>query len=322
MKENHYRVGVSQIHPYRYYYLAFSPLKGVELDGRVTEVIGVKANPGDPYWSGYGNQKDKYFGFKYQFIKEDKFLPAIALSIMDPTGTRVYPSQSIIASKQLYPFDFTLGFGNGRFGKTQLPPQGEGFKIELFSNPRTWAKDSQFFWGIQWAISDHYALMVEYSPIQYEKQTRDPAQAKYFQDPVPSQFNYGLRWRPFKFAEVDISYQRGEEFGVNLSMNFDIGQPIIPIYDQAYRERQEDKTAPINKRLTTALHRSGFSSIGVLFDRNDLWVRAQNDKYYYSTRAIGVITKIINDIVPPHIQNIHITLTDNGISIFELDTTR
>ena len=322
MKENHYRVGASQIHPYRYYYIAFSPLKGIELDGRVTETIGVKTNPGNSYWSGYGNYKDKYFGFKYQFIKEDKIAPAIALSIMDPHGTRVYPSQTIVASKQLYPFDFTIGFGNGRFGKTQLPSQGEGFQIELFNNPRSWAKDSQFFWGIQWAISDHYALMVEYSPIQYEKQTRDPAQAKYFQDPVPSKYNYGLRWKPFRFAEVDISYQRGQEFGINLSMDFDIGQPIIPIYDLAYRERQEDKAAPINKRLTTALHRSGFSSIGILIDRNDLWVRAQNDKYYYSTRAIGVITRTINEIVPPQIQNIHITLTDNEIPIFELDTTR
>jgi hypothetical protein len=322
MKENHYRMGASQVHPYRYYYVAFSPLKRIEIDGRVTEIIGVKAGQGDPYWSGYGNDKDKFFGFKYQFIKEDKVAPAIALSIMDPTGTRKYASQSIIASKQLYPFDFTVGFGNGRYGKAQLPPADEGFKFELFNNPRSWAKDSQFFWGIQWAISDHYALMVEYSPIQYNKQTSDPAQAKYFQEPVPSQYNYGLRWKPFKFAEVDISYQRGQELGINLSMNFDIGQPIIPIYDPAYREKQEDKTAPINKRLTTALHRSGFSSIGILIDRNDLWIRAQNNKYYYSTKAIGVITRIINEIVPHHIQNIHITLTDNEIPIFELDTTR
>lgn len=321
MRENHYRAGVSQIHPYRYYYIAFSPLKGIEVDGRVTEIIGVRANPGNPYWSGYGNEKDKFFGFKYQFIKEDKTAPAIALSIMDPTGTRKYASQSIIASKQLYPFDFTVGFGNGRYGKTPLPSADEGFKFELFNNPKRWARDSQFFWGIQWAISDHYALMVEYSPIQYNKQTSDPAQAKYFQNPVPSKFNYGLRWKPLKWAEVDMSYQRGEEFGINLSMNFDIGQPIIPIYDPSYRERQEDKTAPINKRLTTALHRSGFSSIGILIDRNDLWVRAQNDKYYYSTKAIGVITRIINEIVPRHIQDIHITLTDNGIPIFELDTT-
>ena len=321
MKENHYRMGASQIHPYRYYYIAFSPLKGIELDGRVTETIGVRQHAGDPYWSGYGNYKDKYFGFKYQFIKEDKIAPAVALSIMDPHGTRVYASQAIVASKQIYPFDFTLGFGNGRFGKAQLPSQGEGFQIELFQSPRSWAKDSQFFGGIQWAISDHYALMVEYNPIQYHKQTSDPAQAKYFQDPVPSQFNYGLRWKPFRFAEVDMSYQRGQEFGINLSMNFDIGQPMIPIYDPPYREKQEDKAAPINKRLTIALHRSGFSSIGILIDRNELWVRAQNDKYYYSTKAIGVITKIINEIAPRHIENVHITLTDNGIAVFELDTT-
>ena len=103
LKENRYRVGASQIDPYRYYYFAISPLKGLEIDGRATEIIGVKASPGNPAWSGYGNDKDKAMGIKYQFIEEGKYGPAIALGIMDPQGTRLYPSQYIVASKQLYP---------------------------------------------------------------------------------------------------------------------------------------------------------------------------------------------------------------------------
>jgi hypothetical protein len=31
LKENSYRVGISQIDPYRYYYVALSPLEGIEL---------------------------------------------------------------------------------------------------------------------------------------------------------------------------------------------------------------------------------------------------------------------------------------------------
>ncbi len=79
--------------------------------------------------------------------------------------------------------------------------------------------------------------MAEYSPIKFEKQISDPAQKKYFVDPVPSKFNFGFRWKPLKWAEIDVTYQRGEQFGLNLSTLFEIGQPLIPIYDRSTRRK-------------------------------------------------------------------------------------
>lgn len=322
LKENRYRVGASQIDPYRYYYIAVSPLKGLEIDGRVTEILGVKANPGDPNWRGYGNEKDKAVDVKYKFIEEGKYSPAVSIGIMDPHGTRLYASQYLVASKQIYPFDFTLGFGNGRFGKRPLPSQGEGFKIEMFSDTKGWLKDSQFFWGIQFAPSEKIALMMEYNPIRYEKQTSDPAQSKYFNEPVPSKFNYGLRLKPWKWSDIDLSYQRGNQVGINLSVAFDIGQPLIPIYDRPYREKQEDRTSPLHKRLIKALNGSGFSNIGIDIEGYDLWIEAQNDTYFYSTRAIEVILKIVNEIAPLNIQKVKIVLTNNLIPVIQVTTTR
>src|SRR3989338_11298232 len=57
MKENSFRIGISQIEPYRYYYGAISPLKRLEIDGRITEILGTKIT--SPGWQGYGNEKDK-----------------------------------------------------------------------------------------------------------------------------------------------------------------------------------------------------------------------------------------------------------------------
>jgi len=322
MEKNSYRVGISQIDPYRSYYITMSILDRLEITGRVTEVLGVKASPQDPNWRGYGNYKDKAIDFKYQFLREGKYAPALALGIMDPHGTRLYASQYIVASKQIYPFDFTIGFGNGRFGKRPLASQGEGFKIELFQTPKDWLKDSQFFGGIQWAISDKYALMIEYNPIRYHRQTQDPAQKKYFKEPVSSHFNYGLRWKPFTWAEIDLSYQRGDQIGINLSTAFHIGRPLIPIYDHPYREKKEDMASPLSKRIAKALHESGFSNIGVIEDRQELWIEAQNDRYYYNTKAIGVIVQILSRIVPQHTGNIHITITDNRIPLFTFTTSR
>ena len=321
IKENSYRIGASQIDPYRYYYMTFSPFKGIEINGKITEIIGVKASSSDPQFKGYGNTKDKSFDVKFQFMEESKWWPAMALSIMDPHGTRIYPSQSLVASKQLYPFDFTVGFGNGKFGKSPLASSGEGFKSELFSDPQGWLKDSQFFWGIQLALSEKYALMLEYSPIRYSRQTSDPARNKYFTDSPPSPFNVGFRWKPYKWTEVDVSYQRGNQIGVNLSMAFDIGQPLRPIYDPPYKEKKEDSGNPLTQRLKEALHQSGFSSIGIMMDRNDLWIRVKNDRYFYHTKAIGVITRLVAEIVPHYFQKIHIALTENEIPLLEFTTT-
>lgn len=317
MRKNSYRIGYSRIHPYRYYYGVLSPIKGLEVDARITEIAGVSA-----LTSAYGNYKDKALDLKYQFIPEDKYMPAVALGIMDPHGTRIYASQYVVASKQIYPFDFTLGLGNGRFGTGPLPSQGEGIRIEMFQDTKTWLKDSQFFWGIQFAPSEKYALMVEYSPIQYHKQTSDPAQSKYFNEPVSSSYNIGFRWKPVKWTEIDLSYQRGDKIGINFSMNFDIGKPIIPVYDLPYKEKPEHRANPLSERIITALYSSGLSDIGVYMKGDELWIEAQNDKYYFSTKAIGVILRIVMQITDENIRKIHIVLKDNGIPLFEFITAR
>lgn len=313
IRENSYRLGFSQIKPYRYYYGAISPLKGLEIDGRITEVLGVQGLA-DPQ---YGNYKDKAIDLKYQFISEGKYMPALAIGMMDPHGTRVYPSQYIVASKQIFPFDFTLGFGNGRFGKKALISDSENIKIELFSDTKEWAQDSQFFWGIQFAPSEKLAFMVEYSPIKYDEQP-DPAQKKYFNDPVPSRYNFGLRYKPTKWTELGLSYQRGNEIGGSISFAFDIGVPLIPIYDPVFKVQ----SGPYHSRIITALHRSGFSDIQLNFTNRELWLALQNDKYFYNTRAFGIILNILSENLPETSEKIHIILKENGIPLVKFSTTR
>jgi hypothetical protein len=242
---------------------------------------------------------------------------------MDPHGTRVYPSQYIVTSKQIYPFDFTIGMGNGRFGKKPIPSkENAGFRMELLQDPKGWLRDSQLFWGIQFAPSEKYAFMIEYSPILYHKQTTDPAQKKYFKDPVPSEYNFGLRWRPMRWTEFDLSYQRGDTIGAQLSFNFDIGKPMLPIIDIPYRERLEDKLLPLQQRIENTLFQAGFSDIGVTILNDELWIDLQNDRYFYSTKALGVVMETIMPILPESIQKVRVTLKEIGIPIFTFKTTK
>lgn len=315
IRENSYRLGIGQVRPYRYFYGAISPLKGLEIDGRITEVLGIPA-----LTENYGNYKDKAIDLKYQFLSEGKYLPAMAIGIMDPHGTRIYPSQYIAVSKQIYPFDFTLGFGNGRFGKEPLVSETDNMEVEMLTDTKDWLRDSQLFWGIQFAPSEKYSLMIEYSPIKFHEQTADPAQKKYFREPVSSRYNFGIRINPAKWAEIALTYQRGNQFGINFSTAFDIGEPLLPIYDPVYHETSFDRLNPIQERLSTALHNSGFSSIGVSIVNDELWVEAQNDKYFYNARAIGVILKIISGIDPQNISRIHVILKERDIPVVEFVT--
>jgi hypothetical protein len=318
MNENSYRFGAGQAYPYRYYYGTLGLFDGLEINGRVTEVIGVKALS-----SSYGNTKDKAFDLKYRLWTEGKYSPAVALGIMDPHGTRLYSGQFLVASKQIYPFDFTVGFGNGRFGNTPLTNTGNDlFQAEILTDTRQWLKDGQFFGGVQFSPSEKYSFMVEYNPTEYQKQTGDPAQPKYFTRPVSSPFNVGFRWRPFRWAEIDLTYQRGNEIGINLVTTFDIGNPLIPIYDKPYREKPRMATLALDERIATALLAQGFSDVGIDQSGDTLLIVAQNDKYFYSMRAMGVIFKAISSYLAPSVENVRIVLTQTGIPVMELATTR
>jgi len=317
MRENNFRTGVGAAYPYIWYYLVLSPVKGLEIEGRVTQIKGVKALS-----ASYGEYKDKAMDFKYQFIPEGKYMPAVAFAVNDPQGTRLYPSQYFVASKQIYPFDITIGFGNGRFGKRALPPSDETFKIDIFDDPKQWLKDGQFFGGIQFRLSEKYALMAEYSPIRYEKQTHDPAQSKHFKKRVPSNFNYGLIWSPYKWTDIIMSYQRGEQIGLNVSFTFDLNKTLLPIFDPPYKEKPMDRVNPLSARIEKALNASGFKNIGVSMEGNDLIITAENDKYLYTTRAIGVILSILKDIAPKDTEKIDIILTSNNVPILKYTTTK
>lgn len=317
IRENSYRVGFGQVRPYRYFYGTISPLRDLEAVGRITEVLDVPSG-----LEGQKNFKDKAVDFKYQFLREGKYLPALAIGIMDPHGTRVYPSQYIVASRQIFPFDFTLGFGNGRFGKKPLIANTENVKIEMLTDTKDWLKDSQFFWGIQFAPTEKLTLMVEYSPIKYDKQIGDPAQKEgFFNDQVPSKYNFGLRFKPTKWSEIDLSYQRGNRIGAGISLAFDIGVPLIPIYDPVFKSKGGAGANPAHDRAISDLSRAGFSDIQFYSVNGEWWLEAQNDKYFYNMKALRIILDILSGALPETVDKLHIVLKKNGVPLVEFTTT-
>ncbi len=315
LTENSYRIGIGQVAPYRYFYGAVSPFRGLEIDGRITEELGVSSG-----FEDQDNYKDKTIDLKYRILGESKYFPAVAIGIMDPHGTRVFSSQYVVASKQIYPFDFTLGFGNGRFGKVPFL-YTEDLKLEVLTDPGDWLKESQFFWGIQFVPSEKYAFMVEYSPIKFHEQINDLAQREYFKEPVPSKYNFGFRYKPAEWSEIDLSFQRGNRIGLSASMLCDIGRPLVPIYNLIHKRAPVGQDT-LSDKIAWTLYHSGFSNISVDVASNDLLITAQNDKFLYSTKAIGVILEIIESGLPANIESVHIVLKEKGVPVIEFTALR
>lgn len=318
MKKHRYRVGASFVYPYWRFFGTFTPLKGLEINGLITDIVGVK---GFNQNNKYGNYKDKDIDFKYQIYPEGKWTPAVAIGGNDLIGTRLYASQYLVFSKQIWPFDFTVGLGNGRYGKKQLGRSKSKFEFEMAHHPYQWLKDSKLFWGIEFAPSDEYSFMIEYNPTDFHKQTKDPATRKYFKHPVKSHYNFGFRWKPKKWMELDLSYQRGKRIAANISMNFNIGKPFIPIYYPPYVEPLAYFRYPYERRLALALKSEGFSNILVEQEEQNLYIVAQNDTYFYPDRALGVILNLLNKITPKdNTIKIHIIFEKNFVPQFEFST--
>lgn len=321
MEKHMWRPHVRQVHPYRFYSISITPFDGVEITGRVTEILGVKA-PRDPIWKGYGNVKDKAMDIKLRLIREGKYLPQISLGIMDPHGTRLYPSQYIVMSKKIHPFDLTVGFGNGRFGKRPISSKGEGFYLELFQDPKKWLDDGQFFYGVRVSATEKLTFIAEYDPTRYKRQVYDPARRRYFDRTPGSRINLGLSYKPFTWMDLTFAYERGNTFGFGISMPFRIGEPLLPIFDTPYKEPERQRLKQPEERLADCLIALGFREVRVAFKGNRAEIDAENRRYFYLPQAIQALVKYASPIFPEEVEEVGILFRENGIPVFSFDAKK
>ncbi|MFN3535512.1 MAG: YjbH domain-containing protein, partial [Desulfatiglandales bacterium] len=138
-----------------------------------------------------------------------------------------------------------------------------------------------------------------------------------------SKLNFGIRWRPIPdWVEIDASYQRGNTIGINIFMPFQIGRPMIPIYDHPYKEPPEFRIASLDLRIYRALMASGFGNIGVNWEGNDLIVDLENYKYFYPARAVEVAVSTLAPLLPDSVQNVTLIFKERDVPVYVLKTHR
>ncbi|MGC8555385.1 MAG: YjbH domain-containing protein [Candidatus Acidulodesulfobacterium sp.] len=318
LPNNIFRIGFSMEDPYRKFYMSYGLLPNLEITFLQTEIMGVDGLPGVPL-NQYGYYKDKLIDFKYMFLKGSKFLPSLALGINDPVGNRLYASQYIVASKELYPFDFSIGFGNGWYGTEPLPPDDNGFGAEIFTHPRSWLRQAMPFWGIQFMPSKKFGLEIAYDPTEYQNHPQDPADKNFFNNnkPVPSKYDFGVIYKPWNWLEMIASYQRGNTLSFNIAMPFDVYKPLIHIFEKSYPNISYGLHETFREKIMHAMRFYGFSNIGILIKRKSLYLQMENNNFFSDRTAALMAIKTLAAININKINTAHIIIEDNYVPILE-----
>ncbi|MFQ6079198.1 MAG: YjbH domain-containing protein [Thermodesulfobacteriota bacterium] len=277
--DGEFRAGSSYAYPFLSYHASLGFLPGLELNGRITEILNRDVDK--PKFEGYGHYKDKALDFKYQVLPETRYFPAVAFGMQDFHGTKLFSSKYLALSRQFYPLDFTVGYG-----------------LDRLSGP---------FAGLEWAVTDRLGFMAEYNPIEYEQ---DPVDAPAGKAKIP--VNFGMRFHVTKWLTVNASLQRDDTLGFMVNMHFPLGKPmrpwkpdppyIAPVNREPLVQRNPQEVVDeIQKKLID----QGFSNLRVFLKNKELTVEYENFHYLSEVKAVGRILRTIAADTPRDLNRIH-----------------
>jgi len=286
------RMGFAQANPYRWFTGGMGIFPGLEFSGRYTELEGIPSGLG----SLYGDYKDKAFDLKYQLLPESRRFPAIAMGLHDFHGTKLYPAEYLVLSRQFFPFDFTIGIGRKRLkGAVSLP----------------FTDDMGVFGGMEWALSKYVHVLVEYNPVEYEKDI--PPRA--VPEGAASPLNIGLRFKILPGIDLGISYQRGDTLGLMGHIQAKLGQPILPkrpdppSWGAVERRAFDEKDGEwLIKDIQKLIQEAGFQDVSVYTDAITLVAEFENIKYLSNQKAAGRVLRILLFHSPPDTKKLAVIL--------------
>ncbi|MBW2466866.1 MAG: YjbH domain-containing protein [Deltaproteobacteria bacterium] len=309
--------------PYRYYGVALGLFDRLEFHGQFTETSTVIAFAG----FGYGYHKDRNAGGRLVVIKEDEFLPQVAVGAYDPVGTSLFPSRYIVMSKMLGDFDLTLGLGQGLLGGESLDEisrarKGEKFDTTfLFSDP---FRQTRIFGGVEYHYSPKLTLSAEYSTLKYEEMFGEPEKADW---PI----NIGIKYQPTKHIILQGGYMRGNELMFGISANWPLEpEGMLPwkkeaSYASSEQQRwqaHEADNLQLAELIANELQDDGFGEVAVSVIDREVWVEYRNTKYLSLAKSMGRVARILDELAPERIKTFYLNLLYNGQVIQCLKTGR
>ncbi len=239
---------ISHVDPYTQYNLLLQPFDRLETTVRYSNIDGVSYGPVSP------NQdlKDKSLDVKLKLLKEDRWLPELAVGWRDMAGTSLFAGEYLVASKRYGDFDFSLGMGWGylgargnidnplgniddRFDERVVDKGGEGGELSAkswFTGP------TSLFGGIQWHTPyDPLTLKIEYDGNDYQSEPYSDKNLNTKDFPV----NIGATWQDLdRGIAVSAGYERGDTLMLGLTLQGDLSK-LGRVKPKAYQVKNIEK---------------------------------------------------------------------------------
>jgi Exopolysaccharide biosynthesis protein YbjH len=317
----HARFKLGRSAPYTYYGGALGAFDLFEAHGQFTEVDTIIAFEG----FGYGNYKDRSAGVRMVLLKESSALPQVAAGVFDPTGTALFGTRYLVVSKMFGNVDFTFGLGQGILAgefiggssSAVVGSEADTGLSFLFSNPLRATKP---FAGLEWYITPNLTFSAEYSSIDNSKMVGfvdESGKNRIKADDSIVPVNLGLKYNFTKAAYAQLGLAGGNTVFFGLGVDFDLAPGSLlgwkkrPAYRSTERIRQEiaaGSTETAARRIADVLYADGFSNVLVSLGADAIWVETETGDYLSDARALARIGQILDEILPPSIHTLYLTI--------------
>jgi hypothetical protein len=324
------RINYSHADPYRYYGGAVGIWNRLEFHGQFTQVTTL---PGFVDAPEYGDYKDRAAGGRLVLKKEDHFWPQIAVGFFDATGTALFGSRYLVASRMFGNVDLTFGLGQGILAGQFIPDHYRGDDKAygfLTSSP---SRKTRPFGGAEWHVSSRLTLATEYTPIDYSNMFgfRDKGGELVKTDDSRYPVNFGIKYQVKDFLHARVAYLRGNVWAGGIGMEFPLGpEGMLPWKKieptkAGERLRWQAHDAENDELARIVAHRlkgEGFGEVVVAAGDTTIWIEARNTVHLADSQALGHLAAAAEPILPPRIELIYLNLKRHGQIIQSLRTSR
>ena len=209
---------------------------------------------------------DRSFSAKLRLWDESYAFPAVAIGVNDLVGTGIYAGEYLVASKQLGPFDATIGIGWGRnaTGNKFRNPLGlisKSFDTRIYdaaigqTNTAYFKGPAGLFGGITWQTPiDNLTVVAEYSSDSYYLEFTRTFTPR-------NQYNFGLSYKALDLVTLGLNYIYGDSINASISFALDpvtnpfparIGPTLPPVRVRTELEQQQALNNLIDERSGAA----------------------------------------------------------------------
>lgn len=283
---------------------------------------------------------DRSFDLRYRLLDEGRYMPAVAIGLQDFLGTGRYAAEYIVATKSIGDqVELSAGLGWGRLAsrggfENPLAIFGDGFKDRpprdvgpggQVASSQLFRGDAAVFGGVSWQINDAFSVTAEYSSDAYLLET----QRGEFDQASP--FNFGLTYRPSAGTELGLAYLHGTTLA--FSATFHLNPAERPVYagfepapvPVAVRNRESLTRPPaalshaeeiqLQATLTQALALEGQNLVAMELSGREIRLRYENERYRAQPQALGRITRILTQALPPSIDVFVLEPVQRGVPL-------